>query len=386
MEILEGVVRHYAWGSTSEIPELLGLAADDRPWAELWLGAHPSAPALVGCHTRPLDQLIESDPEGALGAGVSSRFGTLPFLLKVLSAGAPLSIQAHPSIAQAKAGYEREDSAGIPIDAFNRSFRDRNHKPELICALTRFEALSGFRDPRVTLRLLDTIHTAALDPIRTRLGATQPDRLADLLQWMLTLDAAAGTAIVESTVQACAASQNDEFVDERAMAVELAHGYPGDIGVIIALLLNRVVLSPGEAMFLGAGSLHAYLRGTGVEIMANSDNVLRGGLTPKHIDVPSLLEVVDTRPTRPEIQTPDPSAQITRYRSPVAEFSLTRIMVDRPVEIERGPAILLCTEGCMEIGARTLDKGEAMWLPAHVGSVTADGTGTLFRAGVGQSD
>jgi len=386
MEILEGVVRHYEWGSTSEIPELLGLAADNQPWAELWLGAHPSAPASVGCHLRPLDQVIESDPEAALGAGVTAQFGTLPFLLKVLSAGAPLSIQAHPSIAQARAGYEREDSAGVPIDAFNRSFKDRNHKPELICALTRFEALSGFREPHATLRLLDTIHTDALDPIRSRLGSPTPTRLAELLRWLLTLDAATGAAIVGSTVKACAKSQDLEFVDERAMAVELALRYPGDIGVITALLLNRVVLSPGEAMFLGAGSLHAYLRGTGVEIMANSDNVLRGGLTPKHIDVPSLLEVVDAQPIQPEIQSPDPSSQITRYRSPVAEFSLTRIMIDRSVEIERGPAIVLCTDGCIEIGPRTLDKGEALWMPAHVGSVTADGRGTLFRAGVGQSD
>jgi len=384
MEILEGVIRHYQWGSTSEIPELLGRAADNQPWAELWLGAHPSAPASVGCRPQSLDQLIGSDPEAALGAGIASRFGELPFLLKVLSAGAPLSIQAHPSIAQAEAGYWREDTAGIPLDAFNRSFKDRNHKPELICALTQFEALSGFRDPVVTLRLLDTIPTDALDPIKERLRSNEPNRLADLLEWLLMLDTSTAGAIVDATVQACAAGPHDEFVDERAMAVGLAHRYPGDIGVITALLLNRVVLSPGEAMFLGAGSLHAYLLGTGVEIMANSDNVLRGGLSPKHIDVPSLLEVVDAKPIEPDIQAPDPSSPITRYRSPVAEFSLTRMLIDRPVEIEHGPAIVLCTDGCIDIENRTLDKGESLWLPAHIGPVTADGTGTLFRAGVGQ--
>ncbi len=385
MQILQGVVRHYDWGSESEIPSLLGVAADGRPWAELWLGAHPSAPSTVGSTGTPLDELIGSDPEGALGSDVNSRFGSLPFLLKVLSAAAPLSIQAHPSLSQAVAGFERENAAGIPIDAPNRSFRDRNHKPELICALTRFEALSGFRVPQLTLELLETINTAALDPVRSRLAGHTSESMADLLEWMFQLDGAAAAAMVDSVVESCRAADGPRFAAEREMALELAARYPGDIGVLTALLLNRVVLAPGEAMFLGAGSLHAYLRGTGVEIMANSDNVLRGGLTPKHIDVRSLLEVVDARPVEPEIQAPETSSPITRYRSPVPEFSLTRYMVDGSLPIDRGPAILLCTDGWVHLGHHTLDKGEAMWLPAGTEQVSADGRGTLFQAGVGST-
>ncbi len=386
MQILQGVVRHYDWGSESDIPSLLGVAADGRPWAELWLGAHPSAPSTVGSTGTTLDELIGSDPESALGSDVNSRFGSLPFLLKVLSAAAPLSIQAHPSRSQAIAGFERENAAGIPIDAPNRSFRDRNHKPELICALTRFEALSGFRDPRLTLELLETIDTPALDPVRSRLVGHDPESLADLLEWMLTLDRSEAAAMVDSVVQSCRVGGGPRFASEREMAVELAARYPGDIGVLTALLLNRVVLAPGEAMFLGSGSLHAYLHGTGVEIMANSDNVLRGGLTPKHMDVGSLLEVVDARPAVPDVQTPASSSPITRYRSPVPEFSLTRYAVDGTLPIDRGPAILLCTEGCVHLGHHTLDKGEAMWVPAEAEPAPADGRGTLFQAGVGSTD
>jgi len=386
MQILQGVVRHYDWGSESEIPSLLGVAADGRPWAELWLGAHPSAPSAVGSTGVPLNELISSDPQGTLGIEIGSRFGSLPFLLKVLSAASPLSIQAHPSLSQARAGFDRENAAGIPIDASNRSFRDQNHKPELICALTSFEALSGFRDPKITLKLFDTIETSALDPVRSRLVAEGSDTLAELLGWMLTLDSDLAAEIVGPVVEACRLDGDSTFRPERRMAVDLAERYPGDIGILTALLLNHVVLAPGEAMYLGAGSLHAYLNGTGVEIMANSDNVLRGGLTPKHIDVTSLLEVVDARPVVPEVQTPDTSSPITRYRSPAPEFALSRYAVDGSAEIEQGPAILLCTEGCFHLGTRTLDKGEALWVPASAGSFDADGRGILFRAGVGAID
>ncbi|RMH76263.1 MAG: mannose-6-phosphate isomerase, class I, partial [Actinomyces sp.] len=300
---LDGVVRHYDWGSPEAIPRLCGLAPDGRPWAELWLGAHPSAPAAVGPGRTPLDRLVAADPQGQLGPVVAERFGTLPFLLKVLAAARPLSLQAHPTLDQARRGFAREEAAGIPVDAPHRSYRDRSHKPELICALTTFDALCGFRHPVRTLALLDELATGALDPVRAAL-ADSPDAvgLSRVLRHLLELDAAEAATLVESVVAACAAADGSEFARERRTALRLAELYPGDAGVVTSLLLNRVTLRPGQALFLGAGNLHAYLGGVGVEIMANSDNVLRGGLTTKHVDVPALLEVVDTSPLEPEVQ------------------------------------------------------------------------------------
>ena len=382
MQQLEGAIRKYDWGSTSSIPSLLGCAEDGKPWAELWLGAHPSAPSVVGESRTPLDELIAADPAAQLGTAVTDRFGSLPFLFKVLAAAAPLSLQAHPSVPQAEAGYAREDAAGIPIDAPNRSFRDRFHKPELICALTDFHALCGFRDPVATLDVLATIDTAALDPIRDRLAVfSDVDGLGPLLEYLLTLPATDAAALVAPVVAACGVPGADRHADVRAMAAALGERYPGDAGVVTALLLNLVHLKPGEALFLGAGSLHAYLGGTGVEIMANSDNVLRGGLTTKHIDIPTLLEVVDARPIEPVVQRPALVRGIASYDTPVPEFLLDRLDLDGSATVS-GPAILLCTDGAVDAGSFSLERGAAAWLPAGDGIVELRGRGTVYRAGV----
>lgn len=382
MQQLEGAIRKYDWGSTSSIPSLLGCAEDGKPWAELWLGAHPSAPSVVGESRTPLDELIAADPAAQLGTAVTDRFGSLPFLFKVLAAAAPLSLQAHPSVPQAEAGYAREDAAGIPIDAPNRSFRDRFHKPELICALTDFHALCGFRDPVATLDVLATIDTAALDPIRDRLAVfSDVDGLGPLLEYLLTLPATDAAALVAPVVAACGVPGSDRHADVRAMAAALGERYPGDAGVVTALLLNLVHLKPGEALFLGAGSLHAYLGGTGVEIMANSDNVLRGGLTTKHIDIPTLLEVVDARPIEPVVQRPALVRGIASYDTPVPEFLLDRLDLDGSATVS-GPAILLCIDGAVDAGSFSLERGEAAWLPAGDGIVELRGRGTVYRAGV----
>ena len=302
MELLEGVIRNYEWGSTSSIPSFLGRPETGEPWAELWFGAHPSGPSLLGAGHEPLHAVIAADPVAALGPATADRFGALPFLVKVLAAAAPLSLQAHPSIAQAEAGYAREDAAGIPLDAPNRSFRDRLHKPELICALTEFDALCGFRDPLATLEILATIETPALDPIRSRIRAEpNAEGLNGLLEHLLTLGPADAQALVAPVVAMSGRPGPDEGAGERTMAAALGARYPGDVGVVIALLLNLVTLRPGEALFLGAGNLHMYLNGTGIEVMANSDNVLRGGLTSKHIDIPTLLAVVDPQPFDPDV-------------------------------------------------------------------------------------
>ena len=382
MQRLEGAIRKYDWGSTSSIPSLLGCAEDGKPWAELWLGAHPSAPSVVGESRTPLDELIAADPAAQLGTAVTDRFGSLPFLFKVLAAAAPLSLQAHPSVPQAEAGYAREDAAGIPIDAPSRSFRDRFHKPELICALTDFHALCGFRDPVATLDVLATIDTAALDPIRDRLAVfSDVDGLGPLLEYLLTLPATDAAALVAPVVAACGVPGSDRHADVRAMAAALGERYPGDAGVVTALLLNLVHLKPGEALFLGAGNLHAYLGGTGVEIMANSDNVLRGGLTTKHIDIPTLLEVVDARPIEPIVQRPALVQGIASYDTPVPEFLLDRLDLDGSATVS-GPAILLCTDGAVDAGSFSLERGAAVWLPAGDGIIELRGRGTVYRAGV----
>lgn len=385
MQLLQGVVQRYAWGSPTSIPRLLGLVEDGEPWAELWLGAHPSAPSTVGSGAATLDTVIAADPVAALGTELAARFGgELPFLLKVLAAGAPLSLQSHPSIEQAEAGFDREEAAGLAIDAPNRSFKDRNHKPELICALTPFDALCGFRDPSATLDVLATIDTPALDDVRQRLrsAAESGTGLDDLLEHLLTLDPADAVALTEPVVEACRRPSTNPHADVRAMAAELGDRYPGDAGIVTALLLNLVHLNPGEALFLGAGNLHAYLRGTGVEVMANSDNVLRGGLTPKHVDVATLLDIVEARPLPVQIQRPEVTDAFATYDVPVPEFSLERIDLDGSVTVT-GPAILLCTEGLADAGTQTLEQGGAAWLAAADGAVELTGHATVFVAGPG---
>lgn len=384
MELLEGRVRDYDWGSLTAIPELLGRPTTGEPVAELWLGAHPSDPALVGSDHRPLDEVVAADPTAALGAPVEERFGSLPFLLKVLAADAPLSLQAHPSNAQAEIGFAREEAAGIPVDAPDRSFRDRRHKPELICALTEFDALCGFQDPARTLDVLGSIEVAALDTVCTMLrDDPSPGGLARLLEWLLTLDAADAAALAEPVVEACRVDRGEQFARERAMAASLGDRYPGDAGVVTALLLNFVTLHPGEALFLGSGNLHAYLHGTGIEIMASSDNVLRGGLTSKHVDVPTLIDVVEAKPIVPAVQQPTLIDGVATYDSPVPEFSLQRIEVVGTITVDGGPAILLCTAGRADAGGHVLGRGAAAWVPASDGPIEIVGTATVFRAGVG---
>jgi mannose-6-phosphate isomerase len=233
-----------------------------------------------------------------------------------------------------------------------------------------------------TLDVLATIDTSALDPIRDRLAAASAvDGLGPLLEHLLTLPAADAAALVAPVVAACGALGPDRHADVRAMAAALGERYPGDAGVVTALLLNLVHLKPGEALFLGAGNLHAYLGGTGVEIMANSDNVLRGGLTTKHIDIPTLLEVVDARPIEPVVQRPVAVEGVAAYNSPVPEFALERLDLDGSVAVS-GPAILLCTDGAADVGSFSLERGAAAWLPAADGVVELRGRGTVYRAGV----
>ncbi|QNE76989.1 mannose-6-phosphate isomerase, class I [Streptomyces finlayi] len=385
MDRLSNTVRPYAWGSTTAIPELLGIAPTGEPQAEMWMGAHPGAPSRVtrAGAEQPLTEVIAADPGRELGRPAVDKFGPrLPFLLKLLAAGAPLSLQVHPDLDQAKRGYADEESRGVPVSAPHRTYRDANHKPELICALTPFEGLCGFRRPAEAADAIEALGVDSLMPYVDLLRA-KPEEAA--LREVLTAILTAEPAEMAATVTEAAAAA-ERLGGAHAPYAQLAHHYPGDPGVLAAMLLNHVELQPGEALFLGAGVPHAYLGGLGVEIMANSDNVLRCGLTPKHIDVPELLRVVRFEATDPGVLRPEaaPSGE-EPYETPVDEFRLSRYDLSpgaAPVDLTVStPQILLCTSGAPRVGDLELAPGESVFVPADE-KVEASRTGTLFRATV----
>ncbi|WP_328976779.1 mannose-6-phosphate isomerase, class I [Streptomyces canus] len=385
MDRLDNTIRPYAWGSTTAIPELLGVRPTGEPQAEMWMGAHPGAPSRTGRGT--LVEVIAADPAKELGAEAVAKFGPrLPFLLKILAAGAPLSLQVHPDLAQAKEGYDDEERRGIPVDAGHRNYKDANHKPELICALTEFAGLCGFREPARAAELLDALGVDSLKPYVDLLHAHPEEAaLREVLTAVLTADRAEMAHTVTEAAAACARLGGDH-----APYADIAHHYPGDPGVIAAMLLNHVRLQPGEALFLGAGIPHAYLSGLGVEIMANSDNVLRCGLTPKHVDVPELLRIVRFEAADPGVLRPEASPDDEEvYETPIDEFRLSRYVLPeggathdltRPT-----PQILLCTAGSVRAGEHELSPGQSVFVPAGEKaevSGTGTGTGTVFRATV----
>lgn len=389
---LTNTIRDYAWGSSGAISDLLGATPTGKPEAEMWLGAHPSAPSQTtstGAQTlRGLDELIAADPQGLLGPEVAQKYGQLPFLVKVLAAGKPLSIQVHPSAEQASDGFAAENAAGLPADAPHRNYRDSSHKPEMICALTDFAALSGFRSPAqsaILFRNLGAVlaeqHAQTCERIAVLLS--HPDEataLSSTCQYLLG-DLQEPGQLVAAAVAAIQA--NPELAENISLAElpKINEHYPNDIGVIVSLLLNLVVLAPGQAIYLDAGNVHAYLRGLGVEVMANSDNVLRGGLTPKHIDVPELLRI--TRFEALGVPFLEPVSTMFGqqiFMPPFAEFQLQHIeLADTADDIDmaggdvpiaaNGPVIVLCVEGEMTIdtprGDELLRRGDSLFIAAH---------------------
>ncbi|WP_409471753.1 mannose-6-phosphate isomerase, class I [Streptomyces sp. HC307] len=381
MDRLDNTIRPYAWGSTTAIPQLLGVEPTGEPQAEMWMGAHPGAPSRTDRGT--LVDVIAADPERELGAAAVAKFGpTLPFLLKILAAGAPLSLQVHPNLDQAREGYADEERRGIPVDAPHRNYKDANHKPELICALTEFDGLCGFRDPNEAAELLDGLGVDSLKPYVDLLHAHPEDAaLREILTAVLTADREEMARTVAEATAACS-----RLGGAYAPYADLAHHYPGDPGVIAAMLLNHVRLQPGEALYLGAGIPHAYLDGLGVEIMANSDNVLRCGLTPKHVDVPELLRIVRFEPSDPGVLRPEASPDGEEvYETPIDEFRLSRYVLPAggaAHDLTRAtPQILLCTAGTVRAGEHELTPGGSVFVPAGE-KAEVSGTGTVFRATV----
>ncbi|WP_353942947.1 mannose-6-phosphate isomerase, class I [Streptomyces sp. HUAS MG91] len=381
MDRLTNTVRPYAWGSTTAIPRLIGAEPTGEPQAEMWLGAHPGAPSRT--ERGPLNEVIDAHPAQELGDRATAKFGPrLPFLLKLLAAGAPLSLQVHPDLVQAKEGYEDEERRGVPIDAPHRNYKDANHKPELICALTEFDGLCGFRAPEEAARLLEGLGVDSLKPYVDMLRA-QPEEAAlrEVLTAVLSADRTEMTATV---TEATAAAQRIGGAYEPYAGI--AHHYPGDPGVIAAMLLNHVRLQPGEALFLGAGVPHAYLNGLGVEIMANSDNVLRCGLTPKHVDVPELLRIVRFEASDPGVLRPEATPDGEElYDTPIDEFRLSRFVLPEGGATHDltapTPQILLCTAGTVRAGELDLTPGGSVFVPADE-KTEVSGLGTVFRATV----
>lgn len=399
MEYLEGALRSYPWGSRTLMAQLRGTQCPaPTPEAELWFGAHHAAPSRVGGVA--LDSVIAADAYGTLGARVVREHGEeLPFLVKLLAAGEPLSIQAHPSRAQAEEGYARENAEGIPLDDPRRNYKDPNPKPELIVALSEFRALAGFRAPERTRELF-----ANLGPLERYSAMFAKDNPGESLRAVFTTLISLPTGLrvellssVEGAARELAATDAPPWMVEAAETfLQLATRYPGDVGALAALMLNVVALRPGEALYLGAGQPHAYLCGLGVEVMANSDNVLRGGLTSKHVDVPELARVVDFTALEDAHAEQVAAGSAVQFRLPVDNFVASRYDLGAGESLladSDGPAVVLCTAGgavagsahagahaCAQAGAGLgsrhleLRPGVAIWLPASDAAATMTAT------------
>ena len=420
MHVVTGQVQHYDWGTIAEIPRLLGVESDGCPWAEYWLGAHPKAPSLLAddCDIngadradggQPLDRWLAEHPD-QLGQASREVFGDrLSFLLKILSAEQPLSIQAHPSRTQAQLGFAQENAAGVPIDDPRRLYRDDWPKPEMIVALTEFHALYGFRDPHESRRMLTVFDAVDGFPgLVAPLEDPGSEGIAAVLTSCLQPDEqnrrviAGMIAAAHDLVQGHdPASMQEDAPQLARTAVDLDRAYPGDPSILAALLMNRVHLRPGESLFLGAGTMHAYLHGTGIEIMASSDNVLRGGLTSKHIDVPALLAHADLTATcvQPECPRQLPGG-LQHYRTPFPEFTLWRLgeRVETDLPATGLGRILLVLDGRMSLitsaGVTSTDTsaevtqvraGQAVWISAgQQVHVTGSAVGFLAAPGICQ--
>ncbi|WP_341954160.1 mannose-6-phosphate isomerase, class I [Salinibacterium sp. TMP30] len=380
--------RDYAWGSAGEISALLGTEPTGKPEAELWLGAHPGCPSVIADPFQTggagdLNEWIQRSGAKILGDGVTQ----LPFLLKILAAGAPLSLQAHPTTKQAVEGYARENAAGVPLTASNRNYKDPSAKPELIVAVSEtFEALCGFRamaDTRESIERLAELDAASTRPqpalFAEWLGFARDDSsLRSMFEWLISAEHPVPELV--ERVTALAEAAGDEF----ALVRTLAGHYAGDPGVLIALMLNHVTLAKGQALFLPAGNIHAYLRGLGIELMAASDNVLRGGLTPKHVDVHELLSVLDFSASPvPYLRPVALGVAVQVFRPPVRDFQLMVVEGDGSVDISSA-AIVLCISGEFAVegagGSATLARGGSVFVSADERHLEIRGAGQLFVA------
>ena len=387
---LTNQVQKYSWGSTDYIPTLLGKDFHGAHCAELWMGDHPRGTSSVIVDNRKisLDQLILKNPELILGNGIS-RFGNhLPFLFKVLSAESPLSIQAHPNKIQAEKGFHDENTRNIPLDAFNRNYKDNNHKPEIICALTNFTAMCGFRKyDSIEANFTKLNSLVFKNQLKNCFDYTVENSTEAFFSTLMVIGKKDLKKLIGS---ALAWAENNNSV-EADLVKKFAALYENDPGVLSPLFLNVFQLRPGEALFQGAGELHAYVEGTGVELMANSDNVLRGGLTPKNVDVPELLKVLSFKYSDKSILNPkEIKSGIFEYETVSGEFVLKNYIVgkDNIVEVDNNGffEIILCIKGNAVIHTKDGDfpvlRGESFIIPSSSGSYVLSGVAELYSAGI----
>ncbi|WP_067781696.1 mannose-6-phosphate isomerase, class I [Actinomyces vulturis] len=409
---LTGALQRYDWGSPTVMPSFLGVPADDKPWAELWFGAHPAGPTMVvpqGCEHRifceleetfsseaesHLASIIGDDPVGQLGSDVVERFGEkLPFLLKVITPGRPLSLQVHPDSARAAQMFKAEDDAGIDRLAPERSYKDANHKPEMVLALTHYEAVAGFRAPRRAGEVLAGLDCEVAESMRKTLRRN-PTRfgIRQVFTEVVSDETKPSPGQIEELVNAVRVRQQAGLspsprVDANVVAMNEA--FPGDPGVAASLLLNPVTLQPGEALFVPAGAVHAYISGLGIEVMASSDNVLRAGLTTKHVDVDEMLACVDYVAAPPVRPAPEYISSVTRaYYAPVDDFDVLVTTVrrgDGRVQVMgHGPRIGIVVEGSLRLGtiggSEELTVGQAVFIPAFERALSVEGEGVLVQA------
>lgn len=401
MDLLGNTVQPYAWGSRTAIAELLGEPSPSAgPQAELWMGAHPSAPSVLTRDgvTVTLTAAIAAAPAVELGEAVARRFGgRLPFLLKVLAAEKALSVQLHPTRAQAEEGFAREEARGVPRDARERVYVDDWPKPEILYALTPFEALAGLRPAQEAADALDGLGVPELKDLSAALRvAPGPQAVAEALTQLLTWPENGRAAVVAKVVEAAAAEAGKAgpFAAAYDAVVRMNVDHPHDVGLVCSLLMNHQVVEPGKALFMGAGGVHAYIRGVGIELMANSDNVIRAGLTPKHIDVPELVRVLDPTVEVPVLTARETAQGIEVFEAPVPEFRLSRLTVADgaalPVPGDGGPRVLLCIDGEASVSCGTepdghlvLARGQSCFLAATDAGVLLTGSGTFFLAEAG---
>ncbi|WP_313082111.1 mannose-6-phosphate isomerase [Atlantibacter sp.] len=386
MQKLINSVQNYAWGSKTALTELYGIAnPDNLPMAELWMGAHPKSSSKIEGQDGSLHALrdvIDADKSTLLGDAVAARFGELPFLFKVLCADQPLSIQVHPNKQASENGFAKENAAGIPLDAAERNYKDPNHKPELVFALTPFLAMNAFREFSDIIALLQPVagaHTA----IAHFLENPNQERLSQLFAGLLSMEGEKKSRALAVLKAALNSQQGEPWQTIRT----ISEFYPDDSGLFSPLLLNVVKLNPGEAMFLFAETPHAYLKGVALEVMANSDNVLRAGLTPKYIDIPELVANVKFAPRAADtlLTAPTRHGRTLDFPIPVDDFafSLHDLTAEPATLSQQSAAILFCVEGEATIGKEnqtlTLKPGESAFISADDSPVEINGTGRLAR-------
>ncbi|WP_044620597.1 mannose-6-phosphate isomerase, class I [Photobacterium gaetbulicola] len=386
---MHNVIQDYAWGSTTSIGQLFGIEnPEGKPQAEIWMGAHQNGCSQIEVDGKPtlLSDFIEADKANLIGADTAETFGELPYLFKVLAAEKALSIQVHPSKAQAEAGFAKEEEQGVPRTAGNRNYKDPNHKPELVYALTPYQAMNGFREFGQIVSYFRALEIEEIHALVAALEANQNEQgLEGFFEAMLSLDGEAKESSVAKLLAYADAHKDEELF---ALILDLAEQYPGDIGLFAPLMLNTLTLQPGEAMFLDACTPHAYIKGTGLEIMANSDNVLRAGLTPKYMDVPELVACTRCQPMPFDtlLLAPQTENGALHYPIPVPDFKFSVYQQADNVELETSSAeILLAVDAPLTVAhidgeSVTIGKGESVFIPANTGAYLASSEGKFARA------